>query len=185
MSGESRGVVVSFDPDRGFGFIRAPGLGEDVFVHASEVVGGGGLRAGQRVRFLVEGTDRGPRAVRVLPGSIGLPPALASATIVIGTVSVSMVLLRLAGLPLALAWTIPISLATLAVWAWDKHRAVRDARRVPEATLLGLAAIGGTIGALFGVIALNHKRSKPRFLMALGAIAVVQVIAILILSFRD
>jgi uncharacterized membrane protein YsdA (DUF1294 family) len=104
---------------------------------------------------------------------------------VISTVILSMVLLRLAGLQLAWAWAIPINLATLAVWTWDKHRAVRDARRVPESTLLAMAAIGGTIGALFGVFALSHKRSKPRFLMALGGISVVQVIAIVILVFRD
>nr|WP_233578213.1 DUF1294 domain-containing protein [Tautonia sociabilis] len=67
-----------------------------------------------------------------------------------------------------------MNLATIAVWAWDKHRSVRDGRRVPERALLGLAAIGGSLGALVGVFGLGHKRRKGRFVLALAAILAAQ-----------
>ena len=41
-----------------------------------------------------------------------------------------------------------INLLTAAVYIWDKHQAVARRWRVPEARLLGLAAIGGALGAL-------------------------------------
>ncbi|QDV37355.1 DUF1294 domain-containing protein [Tautonia plasticadhaerens] len=184
MRGESRGVVVSFDRERGFGFIRSPALAEDAFVHASSVVGGEELRPGQQVRFLVEESDRGPRAVRVRPGRVGIPPALASIVAVIGPVGLATALLRVSGLPWASAWLVTINLATLSVWAWDKHRAVRDRRRVPESALLGLAALGGTIGAALGVLALGHKRRKPGILIGIAAFTAIQLIVVAILVTR-
>ena len=50
-----RGVVVRYDADKGFGFVRSRAYGDgDVFVHASTIVGGLPLHPGQRVRFLAE-----------------------------------------------------------------------------------------------------------------------------------
>lgn len=40
-----------------------------------------------------------------------------------------------------------VNLLTAAVYIWDKHQAVAHRWRVPEARLLGLAAIGGALGA--------------------------------------
>ena len=186
MSKEARGVVVTFDEQRGFGFIRSPSFADDVFVHVSAIVDGNrnGLRPGQRVRFLAEGSDRGPRAVQVHPGKVGLPPALASSLLLIGFVGLTSVGLTVTGIPRVASWLFPMNLTTLVVWTWDKHRAVRDGRRVSEAALLSLAALGGMIGAWIGVGALGHKRRKPRFLIALGAITTLQIIAALALLLR-
>lgn len=62
------GTVRWFDAERGFGFIDRGEEGEDLFVHASEIVGGDatkGLREGQVVEFEVGDSDRGPQARRV------------------------------------------------------------------------------------------------------------------------
>jgi CspA family cold shock protein len=63
-----QGTVRWFDADRGFGFIDLGNEAEDLFVHASEIVGDDGpklLREGQVVEFEVGESDRGPQARRV------------------------------------------------------------------------------------------------------------------------
>nr|WP_322789984.1 cold shock domain-containing protein [Pseudokineococcus marinus] len=59
------GVVARYDVDRGFGFIRPDSGGDDLFVHISVVRGADGLEEGDRVRFGVRQSDRGPQADRV------------------------------------------------------------------------------------------------------------------------
>lgn len=176
MATDRRGVVVSFDEGRGFGFIRPSGAADDVFVHVSDVDGRVSLRAGQRVRFAVEPGREGPRAVRVVPGRIGLTPGAGAALGVGIGVGLAAVGLAVAGVGLVPAYLLAINGMTLAVWTWDRHKAVRDGRRVPEAALLGLAALGGTVGAVLGVLLLGHKRRKPRFLLVLGLIAAGQIV---------
>ncbi|QCB94773.1 cold-shock protein [Cellulomonas shaoxiangyii] len=56
------GVVARYDADRGFGFITPDAGGPDLFVHVSVVRGGEPLEEGDRVRFKVRQSDRGPQA---------------------------------------------------------------------------------------------------------------------------
>lgn len=56
------GVVARFDADRGFGFITPDAGGPDLFVHVSVVRGGESLYEGDRVRFGIRQSDRGPQA---------------------------------------------------------------------------------------------------------------------------
>lgn len=56
------GVVARYDADRGFGFITPDSGGADLFVHVSVVRGGEALQEGDRVRFAVRQSDRGPQA---------------------------------------------------------------------------------------------------------------------------
>lgn len=63
-----QGTVRWFDADRGFGFIDVGNEAEDLFVHASEIVGDDGprlLREGQAVEFETGEGERGPQARRV------------------------------------------------------------------------------------------------------------------------
>ncbi len=52
---------------------------------------------------------------------------------------------------------------TFVVWGWDKWRASRGGRRVPEASLLFLALCGGFVGAWIGVRVFRHKTRKQPF----------------------
>ncbi len=58
-------MVARFDADRGFGFIAPDAGGADLFVHVSVVVGSAPLQQGDRVRYAVRQSDRGPQADRV------------------------------------------------------------------------------------------------------------------------
>jgi uncharacterized membrane protein YsdA (DUF1294 family) len=66
---------------------------------------------------------------------------------------VSVILLYLAG----------INLATFAAFAADKRSAQSGRRRVPERTLLTLAALGGTPAAFMAMESLRHKTRKQPF----------------------
>ncbi len=61
------GVVKWFDARKGFGFIKGPGDGKDVFVHYSFIEGEGfrRLRDGETVEYELMESDRGPQAVNV------------------------------------------------------------------------------------------------------------------------
>jgi CspA family cold shock protein len=59
------GVVARYDGDRGFGFITPDAGGDDLFVHVSVVAGSEPLQQGNRVRYTVRHSDRGPQADRV------------------------------------------------------------------------------------------------------------------------
>ncbi len=59
------GVVARYDADRGFGFIAPDAGGADLFVHVSVVRGAEPLNEGDRVRYQVRQSDRGPQADRV------------------------------------------------------------------------------------------------------------------------
>jgi cold shock protein len=59
------GVVARYDPERGFGFITPDAGGADLFVHVSVLRGTEELQEGDRVRYKVRQSERGPQADRV------------------------------------------------------------------------------------------------------------------------
>lgn len=74
------------------------------------------------------------------------------------------------------------STAAFAVFAWDKRCAAAGRRRIPERTLLTLAAIGGTPGAIAGQRLLRHKTRKEPFRTRLLWIAGTQLVLIAVLT---
>ncbi|MEZ0353340.1 cold-shock protein [Mycobacterium sp. pR1184] len=63
----TQGTVKWFNSDKGFGFIAPDDGTNDVFVHHSEIQGGGyrSLEENQRVQFEVNQGPKGPKAVQV------------------------------------------------------------------------------------------------------------------------
>lgn len=57
----------------------------------------------------------------------------------------------------------------------DKFKARRGLWRIPEATLMGVAALGGSIGSLAGMYLVRHKTQHPKFTLGIPAILVVQI----------
>jgi len=68
MNDRVTGTVKWFSRVKGYGFISPDGGAKDVFVHYSAIVGEGyrNLEEGQRVEFIIEQTDKGPQAARVM-----------------------------------------------------------------------------------------------------------------------
>lgn len=57
----------------------------------------------------------------------------------------------------------------------DKRKAVKKKWRIPEATLLFWAAIGGSVGALTGMYVFRHKTKHPKFTLGVPAILIAQI----------
>ncbi len=67
-----------------------------------------------------------------------------------------------------------INVLTFFVYGLDKHKARKGRWRIPEATLLMLAALGGSIGAYAGMKIFRHKTKKPKFYVGVPAILGLQ-----------
>ena len=66
----------------------------------------------------------------------------------------------------------------------DKSRATRNAWRIPEATLMGVALAGGSVGAIAGMHLFRHKTRHPKFALGLPLILIVQIAVVLLLINR-
>lgn len=64
----------------------------------------------------------------------------------------------------------------------DKHNARNGKRRISEASLLTVAAIGGSVGMLISMYVLHHKTRKLKFTLGVPVILILQVLLILLLS---
>jgi len=84
-------------------------------------------------------------------------------------------------LPLLLAYLLAANLAAFAAMGWDKSSARRGEQRIPERTLLTLAAIGGALGAVAAQQAFRHKTRKQPFAGMLHTILAVQAVLLLLL----
>jgi uncharacterized membrane protein YsdA (DUF1294 family) len=73
---------------------------------------------------------------------------------------------------------ITINSITFIIFGLDKRKAVRHQRRIPESVLLTLTFLGGTIGAIAGMMFFRHKTSKKAFLMKFALVVVVQMVLI-------
>jgi uncharacterized membrane protein YsdA (DUF1294 family) len=76
-----------------------------------------------------------------------------------------------------------INLMAFAVFAADKRASAAGHRRTPERTLLGLAALGGSLGAVSAQRLLRHKTRKQPFANQLNLIVLGQVILLAVVCF--
>ncbi len=81
-----------------------------------------------------------------------------------------------------LYYLIVINIVTFLVYGIDKWKAKQGSWRISEATLLILAVIGGSIGALFGMKIWHHKTMHKKFKYGLPLILIIQIILIGYLS---
>ena len=71
-----------------------------------------------------------------------------------------------------------VNILTFIVFGVDKMNAKSNRQRVRIVTLLGLAFIGGSVGALIGMYGFHHKTKKAYFTVGVPLILLMQVVVL-------
>ena len=77
-------------------------------------------------------------------------------------------------LHLVLIYLAVINVVTFFMYGVDKWKARKSKWRIRETALLGLAVLGGSIGAWLGMKAWHHKTQHKKFKYGVPAIIIVQ-----------
>ena len=71
-------------------------------------------------------------------------------------------------------YLIGINILTFLIFGADKWKAKRDKWRIPEDTLIWLAIVGSSVGALLGMYLFMHKTKHRKFQIGIPVILLVQ-----------
>ena len=82
-------------------------------------------------------------------------------------------------------YLVVINVVAFVVYGVDKYKAKRGRWRTPEATLLGLAAIGGSIGAWLGMKVWHHKTMHKKFQYGVPLILIAQIALVVAFLLRS
>lgn len=86
------------------------------------------------------------------------------------------------GHQLIIAYLVLVNAAAFILMLADKQKARRGAWRIPEGTLLGIAAIGGSLGAVMGMHLFRHKTRHLKFRLGLPLMLAVQICLLILLN---
>lgn len=76
-----------------------------------------------------------------------------------------------------------INVVAFFVYGIDKWKSQHDRWRVPESMLLGLAAIGGSVGAWLGMKVWHHKTQHKKFKYGVPVMLLIQISLVVWLFF--
>ena len=74
-----------------------------------------------------------------------------------------------------IAYLLLINIITLILYGIDKWKAKHNMWRIPEATLIILAVLGGSIGAFAAMKLFHHKTMHKKFYIGVPVIIVLQI----------
>lgn len=80
-----------------------------------------------------------------------------------------------------LAYLFLINAAGFVLMLIDKWKAKKNKWRIPERTLMTVAAAGGSLGSLLGMYTFRHKTQHPKFTIGIPVILALQIVAAVIL----
>ena len=72
-------------------------------------------------------------------------------------------------------YLLAINVVAFIMYGIDKYKAKKAKWRIPEATLLLLAILGGSIGAWMGMKVWHHKTMHKKFKYGIPAILLIQI----------
>ena len=78
---------------------------------------------------------------------------------------------------LFLIYLLTINAAGFALMLIDKWKAKKNRWRIPEATLMTVAALGGSIGSLLGMYTVRHKTQLLKFTLGIPLMLAGQIVA--------
>ena len=78
-------------------------------------------------------------------------------------------------LHITLIYLVTINMVTFFMYGIDKWKAKKSKMRIRETALLGLAVIGGSIGAWLGMKVWHHKTLHKKFRFGVPAIIIIQL----------
>lgn len=64
----------------------------------------------------------------------------------------------------------------------DKYKAKKNLWRIPEATLMAVAVIGGGFGSLLGMQLVRHKTKHLKFALGIPLILAIQIVLAILLT---
>ncbi len=68
-----------------------------------------------------------------------------------------------------------INAAAFVLMHSDKKKAIRKQWRIPEKVLLGICAVGGSLGGFLGMRLFRHKTKHARFYVGIPVMLVAQI----------
>ena len=77
-----------------------------------------------------------------------------------------------------------VNAVAFALMLIDKYKAKKGAWRIPEATLMGAAVLGGSIGAIAGMNLARHKTKHPKFFIGLPVILALHIVVSLLIVLK-
>lgn len=83
-----------------------------------------------------------------------------------------------------LIYLVAINVVTFFMYGIDKWKAKKSKWRISEATLLGMAVIGGSVGAWLGMKTWHHKTLHKKFKYGVPAIIIIQLTIIVYLLYE-
>lgn len=82
---------------------------------------------------------------------------------------------------LVYAYLIIINAVSFLIMLIDKENAKAKISRVPERVLLGLSALGGSLGTLLAMYIGWHKTKRPKFTLGVPAMLAVHILIFILL----
>ena len=74
-----------------------------------------------------------------------------------------------------ICYLLAVNIVTFFLYGIDKYKAKKGKWRISEATLLTMAAIGGSIGAWAGMRLWHHKTMHKKFKYGIPVIIIMQI----------
>ena len=75
-----------------------------------------------------------------------------------------------------LLYLLAINALGFGIMLFDKYASKNKMRRIPEATLMGIAVLGGSLGCLCGMYTVRHKTRHIKFTVGIPVILAVQLL---------
>jgi uncharacterized membrane protein YsdA (DUF1294 family)/cold shock CspA family protein len=186
------GTLVSWNADRGFGFIAPSAAGPQIFAHIRAFPQGSGQPVvGSRLSYETEVTPEGKTRARFIRIA-GTAPVQTYGRVRSNILSyLPIVLFAALYVVVTVLWHPPYwvvflylgtSLLCILIYSVDKSAAAQGRWRVSESALLLLGLAGGWPGAIIAQQLLHHKTRKRSFQSAFAGSVVVNILAFVVLT---